>query len=79
MKFHLHNLRIKHEYRDVLQFVEIRAFELDKLFPSVELIIFRNLLFLVQESKLYGSHFREIGIDAPKSTKITFNNSDGED
>ncbi|CAA6673770.1 unnamed protein product [Spirodela intermedia] len=28
------------------------------------------------ESKLYGSHFKEIGIDAPKSTKITFDNSE---
>ncbi|CAA7411009.1 unnamed protein product [Spirodela intermedia] len=29
-----------------------------------------------KESKLYGSHFKEIGIDAPKSTKITFDNSE---
>lgn len=33
----------------------------------------------VQESKLYGSHFKEITVDAPKSTKITFTNSDDED
>ncbi|CAM8885354.1 unnamed protein product [Rhodiola kirilowii] len=31
-----------------------------------------------KESKLYGAHFKEIGIDAPKSTKITFDNSDDE-
>ncbi|KAJ6837929.1 putative DEAD-box ATP-dependent RNA helicase family protein [Iris pallida] len=29
-----------------------------------------------KESKLYGSHFKEITADAPKSTKITFDNSD---
>ncbi|XP_078445913.1 DEA(D/H)-box RNA helicase family protein [Wolffia australiana] len=29
-----------------------------------------------KESKLYGAHFREIGMDAPKSTKITFDDSD---
>ncbi|KAJ0989911.1 hypothetical protein J5N97_008267 [Dioscorea zingiberensis] len=32
-----------------------------------------------KESKLYGSHFKEIKADAPKSTKITFANSDDED
>ncbi|PKI59582.1 hypothetical protein CRG98_019991 [Punica granatum] len=32
-----------------------------------------------KESKLYGAHFREISADAPKATKITFNNSDEED
>ncbi|CAL9204843.1 unnamed protein product [Musa hybrid cultivar] len=32
-----------------------------------------------KESKLYGSHFKEITVDAPKSTKITFTNSDDED
>lgn len=32
-----------------------------------------------QESKLYGAHFREITADAPKSKKITFDNSDDED
>ncbi|THU55355.1 hypothetical protein C4D60_Mb11t05690 [Musa balbisiana] len=32
-----------------------------------------------KESKLYGSHFKEITGDAPKSTKITFTNSDDED
>lgn len=32
-----------------------------------------------KESKLYGSHFKEITADAPKSTKITFDNSDDED
>ncbi|XP_074590791.1 DEAD-box ATP-dependent RNA helicase 5 [Curcuma longa] len=32
-----------------------------------------------KESKLYGSHFKEITADAPKSTKITFSNSDDED
>ncbi|XP_058103963.1 DEAD-box ATP-dependent RNA helicase 5 isoform X1 [Magnolia sinica] len=32
-----------------------------------------------KESKLYGAHFKEIAADAPKSTKITFNNSDDED
>ncbi|KAG6571631.1 DEAD-box ATP-dependent RNA helicase 5, partial [Cucurbita argyrosperma subsp. sororia] len=29
-----------------------------------------------KESKLYGAHFKEITADAPKSTKITFNDSD---
>ncbi|GMH22581.1 hypothetical protein Nepgr_024424 [Nepenthes gracilis] len=29
-----------------------------------------------KESKLYGAHFREIAADAPKSSKITFDNSD---
>lgn len=29
-----------------------------------------------KESKLYGAHFREITADAPKATKITFNDSD---
>ncbi|WVZ62798.1 hypothetical protein U9M48_012500 [Paspalum notatum var. saurae] len=29
-----------------------------------------------KESKIYGSHFREITADAPKSTKITFGDSD---
>ncbi|GAB4834797.1 hypothetical protein Ancab_033065 [Ancistrocladus abbreviatus] len=29
-----------------------------------------------KESKLYGAHFREISADAPKSTKITFEDSD---
>ncbi|KAI4372191.1 hypothetical protein MLD38_010456 [Melastoma candidum] len=32
-----------------------------------------------KESKLYGAHFKEISLDAPKSKKITFNNSDDED
>ncbi|KNA24864.1 hypothetical protein SOVF_011780 [Spinacia oleracea] len=31
-----------------------------------------------KESKLYGAHFREITADAPKSTKITFADSDDE-
>ena len=30
----------------------------------------------LQESKLYGAHFREIAADAPKSKKITFDDSD---
>lgn len=30
----------------------------------------------LQESKLYGAHFKEITADAPKSKKITFNDSD---
>ncbi|XP_004512453.1 DEAD-box ATP-dependent RNA helicase 5 [Cicer arietinum] len=29
-----------------------------------------------KESKLYGAHFKEISADAPKSKKITFDNSD---
>ncbi|KAJ7557900.1 hypothetical protein O6H91_04G014600 [Diphasiastrum complanatum] len=29
-----------------------------------------------KESKLYGAHFREVGADAPKSTKITFSDAD---
>jgi len=29
-----------------------------------------------KESKIYGSHFKEITADAPKSTKITFGDSD---
>ncbi|KAL0447718.1 UNVERIFIED_CONTAM: DEAD-box ATP-dependent RNA helicase 5 [Sesamum latifolium] len=33
----------------------------------------------MQESKLYGAHFREINANAPKATKITFDNSDNED
>ncbi|KAG8382083.1 hypothetical protein BUALT_Bualt05G0039600 [Buddleja alternifolia] len=32
-----------------------------------------------QESKLYGAHFREIDVNAPKATKIKFDNSDDED
>lgn len=32
-----------------------------------------------KESKLYGAHFREITADAPKATKITFDNSDDEE
>jgi ATP-dependent RNA helicase DBP3 len=32
--------------------------------------------FELQESKLYGAHFKEITADAPKSTKITFGDSD---
>ncbi|XP_024030558.1 DEAD-box ATP-dependent RNA helicase 5 [Morus notabilis] len=31
-----------------------------------------------KESKLYGAHFKEISVDAPKSKKITFNDSDDE-
>ncbi|GLT80611.1 hypothetical protein SLA2020_520420 [Shorea laevis] len=31
-----------------------------------------------KESKLYGAHFREISVDAPKAKKITFDNSDDE-
>ncbi|KAM3255572.1 hypothetical protein ACQJBY_048666 [Aegilops geniculata] len=31
-----------------------------------------------KESKIYGSHFKEITADAPKSTKITFSDSDEE-
>ncbi|ONK71543.1 uncharacterized protein A4U43_C04F9720 [Asparagus officinalis] len=31
-----------------------------------------------KESKLYGAHFKEITADAPKSTKITFADSDDE-
>lgn len=30
----------------------------------------------MQESKLYGAHFREISADAPKAKKITFNSDD---
>ncbi|CAN0842981.1 DEAD-box ATP-dependent RNA helicase 5 [Linum grandiflorum] len=29
-----------------------------------------------KESKLYGAHFRELGADAPKAKKITFNSDD---
>lgn len=29
-----------------------------------------------KESKLYGAHFREIAVDAPKAKKITFNSDD---
>ncbi|CAN6460989.1 unnamed protein product [Victoria cruziana] len=29
-----------------------------------------------KESKLYGAHFKEITADAPKATKVTFNDSD---
>ncbi|KAM6587647.1 hypothetical protein CsatA_010252 [Cannabis sativa] len=32
-----------------------------------------------KESKLYGAHFKEIPVGAPKAKKITFNNSDDED
>ncbi|KAG6687954.1 hypothetical protein I3842_11G100300 [Carya illinoinensis] len=32
-----------------------------------------------KESKLYGAHFKEIPVNAPKSKKITFDNSDDED
>lgn len=32
----------------------------------------------LQESKLYGAHFKEITADAPKSKKITFDDSDEE-
>ncbi|KAH7511412.1 hypothetical protein JRO89_XSUnG0205500 [Xanthoceras sorbifolium] len=32
-----------------------------------------------KESKLYGAHFREISANAPKATKITFDNSDDEE
>lgn len=34
---------------------------------------------MVQESKLYGAHFREIDPSAAKATKIKFDNSDDED
>lgn len=30
----------------------------------------------MQESKLYGAHFKEISADAPKATKITFGSDD---
>ena len=33
-------------------------------------------IFFLQESKIYGSHFKEITADAPKPTKITFGDSD---
>ena len=33
----------------------------------------------LQESKLYGAHFKEIAADAPKATKITFGSDDEED
>lgn len=33
----------------------------------------------MQESKLYGAHFREIDANAPKAMKIKFDNSDDED
>lgn len=36
-------------------------------------------IVMLQESKLYGAHFKEIVADGPKSTKITFNDSDDED
>ncbi|KAJ1431111.1 RNA helicase, DEAD-box type, Q motif [Sesbania bispinosa] len=32
-----------------------------------------------KESKLYGAHFKEIPVDAPKSQKITFDDTDDED
>ena len=32
----------------------------------------------VQESKLYGAHFRELSGDAPKAIKTTFADSDDE-
>jgi hypothetical protein len=32
----------------------------------------------LQESKLYGAHFKEIGVDSAKATKITFGDSDDE-
>lgn len=44
--------------------------------------MFQIILILsvaIQESKLYGAHFKEIPIDAPKSKKITFDNSDDDD
>ena len=31
-----------------------------------------------QESKLYGAHFREIDVNAPKATKVKFGDSDDE-
>lgn len=34
--------------------------------------------YFLQESKLYGAHFREIGENAPKATKIKFGDSDEE-
>ncbi|KAK9218410.1 hypothetical protein WN943_007047 [Citrus x changshan-huyou] len=40
---------------------------------------FTLCLIALQESKLYGAHFREISADAPKAKRITFNNSDDED
>lgn len=46
---------------------------------NYEIYVYEWLWFWVQESKLYGAHFKEIGADAPKSTKITFNNSDDEE
>lgn len=36
------------------------------------------LPMLLQESKLYGAHFKEIAADAPKAKKITFDDSDDE-
>ncbi|XP_030948169.1 DEAD-box ATP-dependent RNA helicase 5 [Quercus lobata] len=32
-----------------------------------------------KESKLYGAHFKEISLDAPKAKKITFDDSDDDD
>ena len=39
-------------------------------------LIYRLPFFFLQESKIYGSHFKEITADAPKPTKITFGDSD---
>jgi len=39
--------------------------------------MFAHFLY-AQESKLYGAHFREIGVDSAKPTKVTFADSDDE-
>ena len=37
-----------------------------------------TFFFYMQESKLYGAHFREIDANAPKATKIKFDSDDDE-
>lgn len=62
-----------------LVFAAISLLSSTACFSSL-LLPFRVLNFVCysQESKLYGAHFKEITADAPKSTKITFADSDDE-
>ena len=55
--------------------VHVHARYFKHLFYQSSLI----LRVAMQESKLYGAHFKEISLDAPKAKKITFDDSDDDD
>ncbi|GMY29630.1 DEAD-box ATP-dependent RNA helicase 5 [Fagus crenata] len=43
---------------------------------SEDLAANHDVMQIVEESKIYGAHFKEISVNAPKPKRTTFNDSD---